>query len=67
MGNELREQGKSKKKISAFTWIFIFGALALAVIVPRLPMSTDQNITNRFISWFGILWNANLDICIKLS
>lgn len=44
MGNELREQGKSKKKISAFTWIFIFGALALAVIVPRLPMSTDQKL-----------------------
>ncbi len=42
MGNELRAQGKSKKKISAFTWIFIFGALALAVIVPRFPMSTDQ-------------------------
>ena len=44
MGNEPREQGKSKKKISAFTWIFIFGALALAVIVPRLPMSTDQKL-----------------------
>ena len=44
MGNELRAQGKSKKKISAFTWIFIFGALALAVIVPRLPMSTDQKL-----------------------
>ena len=44
MGNELRAQGKSKKKISAFTWIFIFGALALAVIVPRLPMSADQKL-----------------------
>ena len=42
MENEPREQGKSKKKNSAFTWIFIFGALALAVIVPRFPMSTDQ-------------------------
>ena len=42
MENEPREQGNSKKKNSAFTWIFIFGALALAVIVPRFPMSTDQ-------------------------
>ena len=50
MGNELRAQGKSKKKISAFTWIFIFGALALAVILPRIPMSTDQ-----FEIVFGII------------
>ena len=44
MENKPREQGQSKNKISAFTWIFIFGALALAVIVPRLPMSTDQKL-----------------------
>ena len=44
MENEPREQGNSKKKNSAFTWIFIFGALALAVIVPRFPMSTDQKL-----------------------
>ncbi len=44
MENKPGEQGQSKNKISAFTWIFIFGALALAVIVPRLPMSTDQKL-----------------------
>ena len=54
MGNELREQGKSKKKISAFTWIFIFGALALAVIVPRLPMSTDQKLAIGLYLGFAI-------------
>jgi len=51
MENEPREQGNSKKKISAFTWIFIFGALALAVIVPRLPMSTYQKEV--IFSFFG--------------
>ena len=54
MENEPREQGKSKKKNSAFTWIFIFGALALAVIVPRFPMSTDQKLAIESFLGFAI-------------
>ena len=50
MENEPREQGKSQKRISALTWNIIFGALALAVILPRIPMSTDQ-----FEIVFGII------------
>ena len=54
MENEPREQGNSKKKNSAFTWIFIFGALALAVIVPRFPMSTDQKLAIESFLGFAI-------------